>query len=403
MGYKLDPACRGKLGYLAGAVDARRIYQNSVEGTQTDLFGTSYLRHFMQVCESENRDAVIVTTHECERYDTQLGRFTILNRPRPSGRSLQYHLRQVRWTHDILDEMEAHGVGTTVLTAAQHYWLVTLPFRKRGMKFINSYHCSIRSLGHKKLSLHEVFIRLTSRFHLSHGDPTMVIVPTIIQELLKEAGAHKRESIQLLPDYIQEVFADFSAPPISIEPQDIIHVIYAGRITRNKGVFDILTVAEELASRRGPKICFHIHGEGDAFDSLRQAINISSHGHLVKLYGFTAGLDLKDHYARADIVIVPTRSDFDEGIAKSVVEGVLTLRPVVTSKACPSIGILSDACLEAEVDNPTSYANAIWRLANEPQLAALKVRAAANLRLMFFDPSERYDRRLRHALALVEA
>lgn len=204
-----------KLGYLSGPVDARKIYDSLVNKTHTDLFGTSYLRHFMQVCENENRDAVIVTTHGGKRYDIQLGRFTILNRPPPSGRLLWYHLRQIQWIYEILVEMESHGVGITILTAGQHYWLATPPFRKRGMKFINSYHCSLRALGHKKFSPHEIFIKLTSICHLSYGDPTMVISPAILNELSKEPGRNNRPVLQLLPDYDRNIFADFSAPKIT--------------------------------------------------------------------------------------------------------------------------------------------------------------------------------------------
>lgn len=403
MGREANANHARKLGYLSGPVDARRIYDSLVHGTHTDLFGTSYLRHLMQVCEDEKRDAVIVTTHGDERYDIQLGRFKILNRPVPRGRSLRFHLRQVWWTYEILVEMEQAGVGTTVLTAAQHYWFVTPTFRMRGMKFINSYHCSLRALGHKRFSPHEVFIRLTSKFHLSKGDPTMVIAPTIGEELAREAGVHKRRTIQIFPDYDRAIFQDMVPPNIAISEQPIVHVIYAGRITRNKGVFDILSIAEKLASRTGPEVHFHLHGEGDALELLRQKVHASSHGHLVHLYGFTAGEDLKTHYAEADIVLVPTRSDFEEGIAKSVVEGVLTLRPVVTSRACPSIHLLSGACSEAEVDDPESYAAAIWRLANDPDLADAKVQAAVQLREIFFDPPERYDRQLKQALAIAEA
>lgn len=392
-----------RLSYLSGPVDARKIYDNFINGTQTALFGTSYMRHFMQVCEDQGRDAVIVTTHAGEPYEAQLGRFTILNRPQPDGRSLQYHLRQVQWIHKTLGEMEARGAKVVVLTAATHYWWASLPFRRRGMKFINSFHGSIRALSHKRLSLHEALIRLTSRLHLAFGDPTMVIAPTINDALSKEAGSDRRQTFQLVPDYDREIFADFEPPAIAKEQQETVNVIFAGRTTENKGVFDLLIVAEELAKREGPVIHFHIHGEGEALDQLRNAAATSPARDVVHIYGFTGGAELKKHYTDADIVVVPTRSDLEEGLAKSVVEGVLTLRPTVTSRACPSIYILSDACVEAEVDQPLSYADAIWRLATDPKLAAEKTQAALQLREMFFDPPERYDRQLKQALALVSA
>lgn len=390
-----------KLGYLSGPVDARKIYDSFVNGAQTALFGTSYLRHFMRVCEEQRRSAVIITTHAGEAYEIELGRFTILNRPQPGGRSLRYHLSQVGWMHGVIGEMEDRGVGVVVLTAAIHYWWVVFPFRRRGMKFINSLHGSIRALSHKRLSPHEALIRLTSRLHLAFGDPTMVISPTIRCALSKEAGSGRRETFQLLPDYDRAMFADFGPPSIAKCQQDVVNVIFAGRVTENKGVFDLLTAAEELARRKGPAVHFHIHGEGEALDRLRETAASSPARDVVHIYGFTGGSELKRRYADADIVVVPTRSDLEEGLAKSVVEGVLALRPTVTSRACPSIHLLSDACVEAEVDQPISYADVIWQLATDPKLAERKTRAALQLREMFFDPPERYDRQLKKALAIV--
>lgn len=391
-----------KLGYLSGPVDARAIYRSLRDRSQTDLFGTSYMRHFMQVCEEIGSDAVIVTTHGGKAYEERLGRFTILNRPPYGGSGLRYHFRQSRWVTDRLGEMEKRGVGTVILTAAQHHWFMTRPFRARGMRFINSYHCAVRAIGHKRWSVHEGLIRLTSLLHLSHGDPTMVIVPNIVEELAQEAGAGRRRVIQLLPDYPREQFASFAPPPIASARQDRVRVLFAGRVTRNKGVFDIVEMAERLARRDGPAIEFHLHGEGDALEDLRRAAAASPAGSLITIHGFTPGSQLATHYAQSDIVIVPTRSDFDEGVAKSVVEGVLALRPVVTSQACPSIKLLADACVEAKVDDPASYADAIWSLATDPQLVAEKCAAAIRLRELFFDPPERYDRRLKQALALVD-
>nr|WP_282098486.1 glycosyltransferase [Qipengyuania vesicularis] len=199
------------------------------------------------------------------------------------------------------------------------------------------------------------------------------------------------------------MFADFGPPSIAEGGREEVRVIFAGRVTRNKGVFDLLEMAERLSLREGPRVHFDIHGTGSDLDELRAEIARRNLEALVTVHGFTAGAQLLDHYRDADIVIVPTRSDFEEGVAKSVIEGVLTLRPVVTSQACPSIRVVGDACFEAEVDNPSSYAEAIWKLANNPELVREKVDAARGLRKLFFDPPERYDRQLRKALAVAES
>ena len=61
-------------------------------------------------------------------------------------------------------------------------------------------------------------------------------------------------------------------------------------------------------------------------------------------------------------IIVPTRSDFVEGIAKTAVEAILAGRPVITNAGVGALEILRPACIEAQADNPESYAAAVIAL-----------------------------------------
>ena len=391
-----------KVGYLSGPVDARKVYEAWTSNAHTELFGTSYLTHWFAEMKRQGRNGVVVTSHDGEAYETQRGDFTIINSPKSRAEGWRYHRDMFRWSYARLLEMEKRGVRTTVLTDANQYRATTLPFRRRGMKFVNSFHCAIRSLGHRWASPHEALIGLSAHTHLRFGDPTMIIVDTIADELERMPGRAQRKILLLKPDYRRDLFEPFKPPRIVSIDVDEVAVIFAGRVTENKGVFDIVEMAEILRQRSGPKITFHIHGEGPASNLLAQRVATSPAAENVVLHGFTRGRELLKHYASSDIALVPTRSTFEEGVAKSVVEGVLTLRPVVTSKACPSIRMLADACEEAKVDNPQSYADAIWRLANDSKLVRQKVEAARQLREQFFDPPERYDRQLRKALAIAE-
>ncbi len=388
-----------KLGYFSGPVDARNIYASLRSGDHTSLFGTSYMKHLMQVCEQQGRDAVILTTHVGASYEETLGRFAIVNRPPPGGSGMAYHWRQIGWTRDCVAELERYGARTVVMTASQHYWFITPPFRKRGMRFVNSYHCAVRPLGHRVVSPHEVLIRLTSMLHLSHGDPTMAVAPHILRQLTREPGAGKRRTWCFTPDYDRKIFADFKPHRIGEGP---VEIIFAGRIEANKGVFDMVTACEALNRGTGRKYRFHFHGEGEALLQLRARVAASPCRDFLIVHGFTAGDALAAHYAASHIVVVPTRSDFDEGLAKSVIEGVLALRPVVTSRVCPAIEVVGEACVEARVDDPASYVAAFRQLAESPALMTAKAIAALGLRENFFAPEANYAHTLREALKVAE-
>jgi glycogen synthase len=381
-------------------VDARGIYRSLKEGGHTTLFGTSYMRHLMALCEEEGREAVIVTTHPGETYEAELGPFTILNRPMPGGRGLKYHYRQYRWMRDCLQELEHRGARTTILTAGAHYWFATGAVRRRGMRFVNSFHGSLRALNHSRLSVHEILIRATSRLHLAWGDPTQAVSLHILEQLRTEPGAARRQTWLFVPDYDRALFDDFEANPIG---EGTVEILFAGRVEENKGVFDLLRACEMLNSAGERPYRFHIHGEGDALEALGKAAAVSPCKELFVIHGFTPGERLKEHYRDCHIVTVPTRSDLEEGLAKSVIEGVLALRPVVTSQACPAIRQVGPACLEAQVDNAESYASAFRRLAEERDLLSAKIEAARELRELFFDPPNHYGRAIRAAIAAAEA
>ena len=390
-----------KIGYLSGPVDGRKVFQSWHSRVHTDLFGTSYLQHWFSELERQGRPGIVVTSHGREVYNESAGSFEIMNRPKPVSSGAQYFFDMMRWTHGCLNEMVNAGARTIVLTDAQHFWFVTRPFRKKGIRFVNSLHCTLRALQHRPFSPHEMMIRLSSAMHFSHGDPTMAISTRIIEELAKEPGSSRRVCFRIIPDYSEELFE----PAMLVEQvgrRDHFVVLFAGRIEANKGVFDLLEVAERLRMRGGRKFRFDICGVGAAMPDLERAVAASSVSDSFVLHGFVAGADLAEKYAECDLAIVPTRSDFNEGFAKSVIEGVLAGRPVVTNLACPAIDVVGGACVEAEVDNPASYADAIWQLANDPELLREKVDAARGLRGMFFDPPERYDRQLRKALAVAE-
>ena len=160
-----DLTSLGTVGYLSGPVDARDVYDAAMSGGHTKLFGTSYISQYYALLDAGGIAGVVITSEDGEAYDASRGKFAILNRPKPTSGSWRYHVDMCRWTYDRLREMEDRGVKVTIMTDAQDYWFMSLPFRIRGMRFVNSYHCAIRALDHSRLTPHEGFKRLTSWLH----------------------------------------------------------------------------------------------------------------------------------------------------------------------------------------------------------------------------------------------
>jgi glycogen(starch) synthase len=154
-------------------------------------------------------------------------------------------------------------------------------------------------------------------------------------------------------------------------------VMFAGRIEENKGVFDILSMAEKL-----PDIEFTLCGDGSALDEVRRQA-----GSNVTITGRLNRAELVARYLETHIVIVPTRSTFTEGFPMVVAEAILLLRPVVTSPVVHAPEALAGALLLARTDDAQSYVEAIREIQTDEQLYLDLVANTRRLRPSILDDS----------------
>jgi glycosyltransferase involved in cell wall biosynthesis len=106
---------------------------------------------------------------------------------------------------------------------------------------------------------------------------------------------------------------------------------------------------------------------------------------VVTIRGWTPLSDLQDVYARSHVSIVPTRSQYSEGLAMTAAEAILAGRPVITNPVVPALEVLRPACIEAETNNVDSYISTILKLIhNSSQYEAL-CDACPALRHQFYD------------------
>jgi glycogen(starch) synthase len=162
-------------------------------------------------------------------------------------------------------------------------------------------------------------------------------------------------------------------------------VMFAGRIEENKGVFDILSMAEKL-----PDIEFTLCGDGYALDEVRRQA-----GSNVTIIGRLNRAELVARYLETHVVIVPTRSTFPEGFAMVVAEAILLLRPVVTSPVVPASEVFAGALMLARTDDARSYAEAIREIQMDEQLYLHLVANALLLRPSILDDSTAFLAALR--------
>lgn len=175
-------------------------------------------------------------------------------------------------------------------------------------------------------------------------------------------------------------------------------ILYSGRVEADKGIFDLLRAFQWLVEERGADVVLEVCGDGGALPDLRNAIVAAGLSERVVCAGGLPARGVTDALNRCDVVVVPTRSTFGEGLNKVVVEAILARRPVVTSRVCPAFYLAGSAASEAAVDDWLSYGVEIERLMMDQDLYEERVRFAEQIRESFLNHDRSIGQKLWEAL-----
>jgi glycosyltransferase involved in cell wall biosynthesis/predicted metal-dependent phosphoesterase TrpH len=150
---------------------------------------------------------------------------------------------------------------------------------------------------------------------------------------------------------------------------DAIHVLYAGRLTREKGA-DLLADAFLAARARDPRLHLVLAGGGPEEDALRARI-----GEHATFLGWLEGEALADAYANADLFLFASRTDtFGQVLLEAQASGL----PVVAVAEGGPCSIVADGVTGLLRDaDATALADAVVALAADPDARA---RLAQNAR-----------------------
>jgi len=368
-------------------------------GRKPEYFGTSYLTDFFEIVTARDDTAIVVTSLPGDMTQLTAGNLEFVNLPKPPDyRGFRYHMANALWTWQALRVLAKAGAELIVLTDAQDYWFLTRPLRSRGIRFVNALHtCIWPPLRERKLR-YKLLLKLTEALHYRVGDPTIAASRVILDQHRKVSpAATMRRSF--LPIYDRGDFEPIIRSKARADGQPFT-VFYAGRIVDNKGVFDLVDIAAKLR-QTDPDFQFRIiaAGEGPDLESVRSYTARLRLDPFVSFVGFCGREKMKSYFACADCVIVPSRSELEEGYAMIVAEGAIAELPVITSKVCPALEDIREAALEVEPDNVEQYAKAILDLARDKAFYDRKVRGAESCREQYFDAANGYRPALAEALS----
>ena len=387
--------------YVSGAGDVVGTYRHWLAGRDDpSQVAKTYSGQFFDLCRRRGFVGCLISP--CPRVDTVVGEnMTVENRPVRFGRGPGplFHLGQVWYGVRLLMTAVWCRADMAVVAVGGTHWFVLGLMRWFGIAVVPTLHCVLWP-KHRKTGgrVSRIIGKLDGRFFRRRASAALSLSDDITTQLRELLGGAKLTVFPFLPTYRPETFGDGYGPPPLPPP---FGVLYAGRIERNKGVFDLLDAARRMTAAGHADVTFDLCGDGSQLAALRTAAADAGLADRFRCHGHTNYDDLRQRYERCHVVVVPTTTAFIEGLNKVVVEGVLAGRPVVTSSVCPALEYVRGAVVEVEPDNVAAYADGLLRLKTDGALYDAKRAASAGVRSMFYDPARGWAAAVERAADLI--
>ena len=185
--------------------------------------------------------------------------------------------------------------------------------------------------------------------------------------------AFRRRLARYCPNVVNEVPLTALRPAdvqlTSLERRNPHRLLFAGRLTRSKGIYDVLR-ALAILRRSGTKVELTIAGGGvadevQALTSLCDELGIRA---AVTILGHVSHAALAETYRNHSIFVFP--SYFTEGFPRVLYEAMMFSLALVTCDMPGTEGFLIDGvnCLHCRPSDPEQLAARLQRLLDDPQL-----------------------------------
>jgi glycosyltransferase involved in cell wall biosynthesis len=316
----------------------------------------TYSSQFFDACVELNARAWSVSSSS-KTGTLNTDRFRIENRPKWwRGRGgILFHLSQLQYALSLFISVIRFRPSLVLIdSGTTHYWLLCI-FVLSGARVAVDLHNSIWPVCRPPNGLKEKLINYLDaiffRWFLTAG---MGVSPECERQA-KLLGGDRLPFFQYRAQYEADDFSSLPPPAFQETP---LRIVFVGRMERNKGVMDVVLIAR-LLKKRGVRVIFELCGDGSLLTEVREHIASLDLGDTVLLHGYLNRIDLIQVYRRSHAAIIPTRADFAEGLPKAAAEAVLSGRPIISTEADPALKVLGPACLVANVNDPSSFADVI--------------------------------------------
>jgi len=396
-----DKRDRIRIFYAAGPGDIVGTYSHWAKGEDDpSVPDVAYSAQFYDLCRDMDLQTFVVSRNQ-EAKVVRNGQFVLIHRPRRilGQNAVLWHLSELlHCLRLVIDAMRFRA--QVVVVAAETHWFAFGLLAMLGKCVVPSLHCALWPAAGPRGRTASILSLLDRRFFASSCFVIMSHPATLPEQIREMTAGQCRPILTFLPLYRRGRFSCISPPVFEKRP---FRVLFLGRVSESKGVLDLLSIAERFKAQGITDIAFDICGVGPASERLSAEADRAGVKPCFHQHGFCAMADkLPGLLSESHVLIAPTTSRFLEGFNASIAEGVLTGRPVITSRVCPAMHVVRDAVVEVQTDDVQGYADAILELRDNAELYAEKCEATSALRKQFYDVDNSWYTALKRAVTAFE-
>jgi glycogen synthase len=349
-----------RIVYVAGPGDVIGTFEQWLSGRHDSRVPVvTYSEMFYSLARSVDAEALVV--HEMKSgppREVPGFNFVSTQRNRSHSSSIGYAIEELLFARRVAKQIRKFEPHVLVLMTDSPALTMFLVPRKT--RIILSAHNTYWPMGRrpsglvKRLKLHAIALALR---RITAAVCTSPACAAQIAELTGEAGNLFVETPQIA--------ADLPFPPRN-DTLAARQLLFAGRIEEYKGVFDVLRAFEELW-REFPDLTLSFAGSGGAKQELAKQVSESPARGQIRILGQLSSGGLLTELQCADLLVCPTRSTFNEGLALVVLEAAACGTPSVVSSVVPAKELAGQACVEFEADDVSALTNAIRSVVSNPE------------------------------------
>ena len=386
--------------YAAGPGNVVETYRHWIKGQDDpSQVAITYSAQFYEVCRALDASAYVISSAQ-ERKFLHDGQFTIEQRPIPwrSSSSLLFYLGRLWYGLGLIASALRFKADVAVIADGTTHWFVLSLLTWLGVQVIPSLHCVLWPKYLSQSWVEKLILKLSRNFFANNCTAILTISDDISEQVAQLAARQHPPILKFSPTYRRSQFARIAPPDPERSP---FRVLFVGRIEQNKGVFNLLEIAQRFAKEGRQDITFDLCGSGPMLEPLRLAAKAAGVDSSFICHGHCNKSQMRERFNWAHVVIVPTRTDFIEGFNKVVAEGVLSGRPVVVSRVCPAVSCLQEAVVEVPPDDTKSYGDALLELCDNREFYEQKRTSSLALQEQFYDNSRSWGAALKSVLVVI--